>query len=437
MKNWKVRLPMYFVGLFIMTIGVALSVKSNLGVSPVSSIPYTITCVWGIEMGKATILFHCALVLLQIILLRRRFKPVSLLQIAVGIVFGYFTTFCNYLAGFLPTTDIIAIRVAMVLISTVFVALGIFFYLPANVMPLAGEGAMQAVSQITGIEFSKVKIGFDCTMVIISMVTCLTMLGGLGSVGAGTIIAAILVGVMVGVFTKAFGRQRDRLLGREEALQVPEEANANEAAAESKPQIITISRAYGSGGRHIGKLLAEQLGYKYYDSELIRLAAQKSGYTTEYVEKNEQTLRNPLLHDFYEWYSGPLEQDELPKVDQLFNKEAEIIRELAAQDSCVIIGRLAGYILKDRPNVFNIFVSASEESCAKRIADRDNVSLDAAIKKVRKVNKERAAHCKYFAKSEWGDVRNYDLAVKADKLGIEGTAAAIEQLLALSKEQAK
>ena len=210
---------MYFAGLFIMTIGIALSVKSNLGVSPVSSIPYTITCVWGIEMGKATILFHCVLVLLQIIILRKNFRPTALLQVAVGIVFGYFTTFCNYLAGFLPSTDIIAVRLAMILLSTVFVALGIFFYLPANVMPLAGEGAMQAVSQVTGIEFSKVKIGFDCTMVIISMVTCLTLLGGLGSVGAGTVIAAVLVGAMVGVFNRAFGSKRDRLLNKDSSAQ--------------------------------------------------------------------------------------------------------------------------------------------------------------------------------------------------------------------------
>lgn len=99
-NNLKVRIPMYFVGLFLMTIGIAISVKSNLGVSPVSSIPYTMTCVWGIEMGKATILFHTILVLIQIILLRRNFKPINLLQIAVGVVFGYFTTFCNYLVFF-------------------------------------------------------------------------------------------------------------------------------------------------------------------------------------------------------------------------------------------------------------------------------------------------------------------------------------------------
>lgn len=214
MKNMKVRIPMYFVGLFIMTIGIALSVKSNLGVSPVSSIPYTMTCVWGIEMGKATIIFHAALVLIQILLLRKRFKPINLLQVVVGIVFGYFTTFCNYLATFLPSTDNIAMRIVLMLVSTVFIAVGIFFYLPANLIPLAGEGVMQAVSDVTKIEFSKVKIGFDCSMVIISVITCLICIHSLGSVGVGTVIAAFLVGFNLGHVNKAFGAKRDKLLGR-------------------------------------------------------------------------------------------------------------------------------------------------------------------------------------------------------------------------------
>lgn len=214
MKNMKVRIPMYFVGLFIMTIGIALSVKSNLGVSPVSSIPYTMTCVWGIEMGKATIIFHAALVLIQILLLRKRFKPINLLQVVVGIVFGYFTTFCNYLATFLPSTDNIAMRIVLMLVSTVFIAVGIFFYLPADLIPLAGEGVMQAVSDVTKIEFSKVKIGFDCSMVIISVITCLICIHSLGSVGVGTVIAAFLVGFNLGRVNKAFGAKRDKLLGK-------------------------------------------------------------------------------------------------------------------------------------------------------------------------------------------------------------------------------
>ncbi len=212
MKNLKIRLPMYFIGLFIMTIGISLSVKSDLGVSPVSSIPYTITCVWGIEMGKATILFHCALVVIQIIILRRSFKIKNLLQVAVGIVFGYFTTFCNYCVSFLPSTDNLIIRLIMTLASAVLVALGIFLYVPADIMPLAGEGTMQAVSDITGVEFSKVKIAFDVTMVAISLTVCLIAIHSMGSVGAGTIISSVLVGLILGVITKLFGKYRDRLL---------------------------------------------------------------------------------------------------------------------------------------------------------------------------------------------------------------------------------
>lgn len=412
---------MYFIGLFVMTIGIALSVKSNLGVSPVSSIPYTITCVWGIEMGKATILFHIVLVLIQILVLRKNFKPVQLLQILIGVVFGYFTTFCNYLVSFLPTPDNLGIRILMVLASTVFVAVGIFLYLPADLIPLAGEGCMQAVSTVTHIEFAKVKIGFDCTMVLVSAVTCLTILHSLGSVGIGTIIAAVLVGTLVGIINRAFGRQRDRLLGKtDEPVATAEEAASN--------YVITISREFGSGGREIGKLLAKQLGYHYYDSELIRLAAEKSGYTPEYVEQNEQALKNPVLHDFFAWYAGPLEQTDLPKVDQLFQKESALIRELSRNGSCIIVGRLANYVLKDLPTAYHIFISADAASEAARVCARDHISPEAAAAKVKKVNHERAVHCKHFTKTDWGNVKNYDLCIKSDDFGVNETAQIIADL---------
>lgn len=176
-ENYVTRLVSYFIGLFIMTLGVSMSVKSNLGVSPVSSIPYTITCITGLEMGKATILFHIVLVILQIIILRKAFKMKNLLQVLVGIVFGYFTTFSNYLFSFMPTPDSIAVRLVMMLFSTILIAFGIFLYLPSDIVPLAGEGAMKAVSDKTNIVFNKVKIGFDITMVVISLCSCLLALG--------------------------------------------------------------------------------------------------------------------------------------------------------------------------------------------------------------------------------------------------------------------
>lgn len=213
-EHYIVRFIVYIIGLFIMTLGVSMSVKSDLGVSPVSSIPYTITCIFGLEMGKATILFHIFLVIIQIFILRKEFKAKNLLQVVVGVLFGYFTTFSNYLFTYLPTPNNIFIRLILMIVSTLFIAVGIFFYLPADIVPLAGEGAMKAISDKTGVVFSRVKIGFDLTMVLISLISCLVVLHRLGSVGVGTIIAAVLVGINLGIVTKLFGKQRDKLLHR-------------------------------------------------------------------------------------------------------------------------------------------------------------------------------------------------------------------------------
>lgn len=209
-SNIVVRCIIYFFGLLIMTLGVAVSVKSDLGVSPVSSIPYTMTCVWGIEMGKATIVFHAALVLVQVILLRRKFQLKNLLQIPVGVLFGYMTTFSNHLMTFLPDPGNICIRLGMVVISTVLVAIGLFFYVPADIIPLAGEGVMLAISKVADKAFSTVKIAFDVTMVVISLITCLILIHSLGSVGIGTVIAAVMVGMVLKLITKLFGEARDR-----------------------------------------------------------------------------------------------------------------------------------------------------------------------------------------------------------------------------------
>lgn len=213
MKKLILRLSVYFAGLFVMTIGIALSVKSNLGVSPVSSIPYTMTRVFGIEMGNATIIFHCALVLIQLLILRKNFSLLVLLQIPVGIVFGKFTTLCNFLADFFPTPEFFILRLALSLLSCVFVAIGIFFYVPANIVPLAGEGCMGVISRVTKIEFAKVKIAFDCLMVLVSVATCLFALHNFGSVGIGTVIAAILVGFILGFITKKFSKVKERVFG--------------------------------------------------------------------------------------------------------------------------------------------------------------------------------------------------------------------------------
>lgn len=218
------RILVYIIGLFIMTIGISFSVKSNLGVSPVSSIPYTMTLVWGIEMGKATILMHSVLIALQVIILRKDFKLISLLQLVVSIMFGYFTTFSNYMMSFLPATDNYVIRLVYLAISIVCVAGGILLYLTADIMPLAGEGIIGAVAFKTGKPFPKVKVGFDVSMVGISLITCATSIHSFGSVREGTIIASIMVGMVLDVFTKYFKESLVQYLyGKTEAVQQKQE----------------------------------------------------------------------------------------------------------------------------------------------------------------------------------------------------------------------
>lgn len=202
------RLCLYLFGLFLMTTGIAFSVMSDLGVSPLSTLPYAATICVGLDMGVGTTVMHAFFVLLQIILLRKRFRPIMLLQIPAGIVFGLFTTLCNNLVGLIPHTDNIIMRLVFQLVSIVFVAVGIHFYLPANIMPLAGEGIVSAISETFRLQFPKVKIGFDCATVIVSAVICLTVKGTLGSVGIGTVMSALLTGTVLAWIKKLVSRRK-------------------------------------------------------------------------------------------------------------------------------------------------------------------------------------------------------------------------------------
>ena len=206
--RYFVRIFAYIVGLLIMTLGVAISVKSNLGVSPVSSIPYTITCVAGLEMGKATIVFHAALVLIQILLLRKAFQAKNLLQIFAGILFGYFTTFRNSLMVYFPD--------------------------PTNLIPRLAM--MLAISKVIKKPFPTVKIAFDIGMVVISLITCLICLHSLGSVGIGTIVAAVPVGTELRWITRKCCTRRDRILcaAKKETAQSP-------LLAIMKAEVYTVS----------------------------------------------------------------------------------------------------------------------------------------------------------------------------------------------------
>ena len=212
-KNMGVRLLCYFSGMLIMTLGVAVSVKSVLGVSPISSVPYTMTVVSGIDLGIATTIFSIAAALLEIPILRKKYKEINLLQIPVSIVFGLFMTSCVKFVRMIPDPTSFALKLILALVSTVIVAIGVFMYVSAELIPLPTEGFLIAITQVTNWKFTTLKVIGDITMVIISMTTCLIVLHALGSIGIGTFISAFLVGNEVKILSKHFKPALNKAMG--------------------------------------------------------------------------------------------------------------------------------------------------------------------------------------------------------------------------------
>lgn len=192
------RIFNYLLGLWFITLGIGFSIKSNLGSTPVSSVPYTLNLIWGIEIGLATFIFHVILVLIELVVLRKNFKVKHFLQVFAGILFGYFTSFSVGLMSFIPDPTNIIGSLALTVLSIFAVALGLFFYVPTSIVPLSVDGVTQALAIGFNKDFSKTKIAYDITLVVISLVLCYGFLGVIGgSVGIGTILSAIFVGIVL------------------------------------------------------------------------------------------------------------------------------------------------------------------------------------------------------------------------------------------------
>ncbi|MEE1129185.1 MAG: DUF6198 family protein [Methanobrevibacter sp.] len=205
------RICLFTVGLFIMSLGVAFSIVSTLGTTPISSISYSLALITNINIGITTFIFNAALIFIQIIILRSRFRKKRLLQFINCVMFGYFTDLALYLVSFIPFNNTISYFILFLLISIFLTALGIFIYMPANIAPLPGEGCVEAVAIVTNWRFSSIKIAFDALMVIVSLVMCgLFYTNILGAVNVGTIISAFMVGFTLRQISNLYSRLTGR-----------------------------------------------------------------------------------------------------------------------------------------------------------------------------------------------------------------------------------
>ena len=197
----------YVVGLFIMNIGIVFSIKSNLGSTPVVSVPYAISLITGIDIGICNTLFQCFLVLIEFMLLRSAFHPKHFLQVFVGMLFGAFTSISMIILSIIPQASVLWVQILFLILGILFLAFGLFLYVPTNVVPVAVDGLTQAVSITTNQSFTKIKVIMDISWIVISWILSFVFLGHFdGSAGIGTIIAAMSIGTTVKLMNMIYAR---------------------------------------------------------------------------------------------------------------------------------------------------------------------------------------------------------------------------------------
>ena len=406
------RYLIFLVGLFVNSLGVSLITKANLGTSPISSIPYVLSLNFPFTLGNFTIFFSIFLIALQLIILRKNFKLEHILQIPVSIIFGYFIDLTMILF-FWVNPEAYIMKIVYLLIGCLILGVGVYMEVLADVVMLPGESFVRAIVLTWKTNFGTTKICFDVSMSVIAAVLSFVFAGKLAGVREGTVIAALLVGFIARLIAKKLAFLKDMIFPESVSAENENEAKEQTAGTYGK-NVIAIGRQFGSGGHDIGKVLAEKLGYDFYDAEIIQMTAGTTGYTPEFVKKNEEIMTNSLLYDLVnQMYLNIDRQDEAPK-DKIFEAECQVVRNLAKKGNCVIVGRCADYVLRNSGNCLKVFFSAPLVSRIRRVAQRQNISEGEAKATVQKNEKLRADNYRYYTHRMWGAAGNFDLSLNTD-----------------------
>lgn len=198
-------------------------------------------------------------------------------------------------------------------------------------------------------------------------------------------------------------------------------------------KVVTITRQFGSGGREIGRRLAEAYDIPFYDNEIISRAAKETGFAEAAFESVEDKATNSLLYSIAMGMNAFSNQEVgfagLSLDDRIFLAQSKVIRKVAEEGPCVIVGKCADYILKDREDVINLFIHASLDFRIKRAIEVEGVSPQSAAETVMKKDKSRANYYKYHSGERWDNVLNYDMSIGSDRSGIENTVASLKTYL--------
>ena len=200
-------------------------------------------------------------------------------------------------------------------------------------------------------------------------------------------------------------------------------------------RMITIGRQFGSGGREVGKEVAKLLGIDYYDKELITVAAKASGLNAQFLENYDEKRTNSLLYSLVMGHAGMILAGQgATSVEVLAQKaQREAVLNVAKKGSCVIVGRCADYILRDRPGLVRVFISANLQDRIAHVSKREEISPTKAEERIRRMDKARNSYYSFNTDQQWGAAENYDLCINVSRCGIKGAAEMIVDFAAKLK----
>lgn len=415
------RYFVFIIALFIIAYGTSLSIRANLGSSPISCPPYVLSLIPGSTwtMGEYVICMHVLFILSQILLLRKNYPIIQLLQIVVSVLFGFYTDLTMWMTGLFQFDSSILgyiMRFLQLCIGGGLLAYGIALEVKCDVLMLAGEGFPLAISKVMHADFGKVKIFSDTGLVIVGIIFCFIFFGSWhwDMIGVGTLFSMFYVGFLVRKFSKRFNWIEPFFnispISSEEVSEQP---------LTNLPLVITISREFGSGGHEVGEKLAKKLGIKLYDKYLIDKTAEELGYSPDFVKENEQNISTSKLWELiFTDKSIPMSMNP-SKDDAIFVSQSRTINKLALQESCVIIGRCANWILRNDKNSFHIFICSNLSDAVKRVSKYLNVESEVAKEQVIRTNKARENHYWQYTGTSWTDARNYDLVLNSSRISID------------------
>ena len=436
---WGKRLLIYVLGMYLMAIGVVCSSRSALGVTPVSSLGnvlYRIGVSAGapsfVNLGNCTTAVFCLYLVVEFLILRRDFKPAMLLQVAASLLFGQLVNLASAMLFFLPDPGSYVMRLVYLAVSVPLVSAGVMLYLSPNLLAMPGEGLCLAVTKKTSLSMGTAKTIFDCSVVLLSVLASLLYFRGLVGVREGTVISALLVGFVLKLLQKPFQKPLLRFVQRESkadrALEIASQGYLTDAAGNPKI-IITIGREFGSGGMEIGRLLAERLGIAFYDRQLDEMAAEKSGLPLEKVQAMSRHMERAMLNGFMD-AAYAMSNEALSPEEQYFVAESSAIRQIAAGDeSCVILGRCADYVLYDDPNCFRTFIHARPDIRIKRVMATMDLTQEEAKRLTDNTDRARASYYKRYTGRDYGKQEYYHLGLDSGLLGTEESVECIVGIL--------